>query len=251
MTTAERLYHWNDWYDHLPEDWRFQVILWPLILIGAINMVLTIAMGFPFALLVVLAMLGLAVIRAPYVLGWIVPNATASSGAPAGAWRLQIKNADWLVDLNRRYDALPEFRGLVLVTVILVAVGAINMLLTIQNGFPFGLLFLLAILILSALRGPYVAGVFGAPEHADAPGAAVRYDAGAGHLPAPTIVPDRVAMPPIDAPEPVSRAGYDAGTPAASWPAADGAAPTHAPGADDHRGAVDDPARPHDEPHDT
>ena len=36
--------------------------------------------------------------------------------------------------------------------------GIINMLLTIGNGFPFGLLFLLAILALVAVRGPYAAG---------------------------------------------------------------------------------------------
>jgi hypothetical protein len=42
--------------------------------------------------------------------------------------------------------------------VILLGAGIVNMLLTIGNGFPFGLLFLLAILALVALRGPYVAG---------------------------------------------------------------------------------------------
>ena len=48
MNYADRLARWNSWYDHAPESWRFQmVVLWPLLAIGAINMLLTIAIGFP------------------------------------------------------------------------------------------------------------------------------------------------------------------------------------------------------------
>ena len=226
MTATERLHQWNGWYDRLPEDWRFQIVLWPLIAIGALNMLLTIGGGFPFGALVLLAMLCLAAIRLPHILGWIVPgDAAASDGS--GAWRLQI-GADWLVDLNRRYDALPEFRGLVLVTTILVVAGAINMMLTIKTGFSFGLIFLVVFLALGALRGPYAAGFLKeSPAGAGLP--AVSHDPGYERLPAPTIAPDGVAMPSIAAAETVPRADHDDGVSLAPSPAGR-AMPAHASG---------------------
>lgn len=224
MTTAESLHRWNGWYDRLPQDWRFQVVLWPLIAIGACNMLLTIGGGFPFGLLVLLAMLCLVAIRLPYVLGWIVPGEAASGGP--GAWRFEV-GADRLLDLNRRYDALPEFHGLVLVTTILVAAGAINMLLTIKTGFSFGLIFLVVFLALGALRGPYVAGFLKAPP-AGAAVAAVSHDPGYGRLPAPTIAPDGVAVPSIAA-ETVPRTGHDDGAAVVASPAG-GATPARASG---------------------
>lgn len=224
MTAAKRLNRWNGWYDRLPEDWRFQLVLWPLIAIGACNMLLSIGTGFPFGLLVLLAMLCLAAIRLPYVLGWIVPD-RAASGEP-DAWRFEV-GAGWLVDLNRRYDALPEFHGLVMVTVILVLAGAINMSLTIETGFPFGLIFLLVFLTLGALRGPYAAGFLkGAPA-----GTAVSHDPGYELLPAPAHASDGTAVPLIAATETASRTGHDDAVPVTLALDPGEATPVRAPGA--------------------
>jgi len=93
------------------------------------------------------------------VFGWISPadRAVAGHNEPA---TFQIEGAHWVVDLNRRYDAMPESRRFWVFPAVLVIAGAVNMLLTIGNGFPFGLLFLLALLALVAIRAPYAAGWF-------------------------------------------------------------------------------------------
>lgn len=156
---AEQLVQWNQWYDRAPPDWRFQVVLWPLLALGAINLLLTVWVGFPFALLVVLGIAFVAAVRVPYVLGWVVPGGgtVVEGSAPA---MFQIEGANWIVDLNRRYDALPEIQRFLVFPAILLIAGAINMMLTISRGFPFGLLFLLALLILVGIRAPYAAGWF-------------------------------------------------------------------------------------------
>lgn len=140
-----------------PNEWRFQFVLWPLIVLGAINILLTVSMRFPFGLLLLLGILFVAAIRVPFLLR---PAALAGGVPSEGAdqTNLQIGGADWLIDLNRRYDALPEFRRFWLFPAVLVIAGAINMLLTINSGFPFGLLFLLALLVMVLMRAPYAAG---------------------------------------------------------------------------------------------
>jgi hypothetical protein len=50
MTAAERLYGWNRWYDGLAQEWRFQLVLWPLIAFGVCNMLLSLSIRFPFGL---------------------------------------------------------------------------------------------------------------------------------------------------------------------------------------------------------
>ncbi len=174
MTAAESLYRWNTWYDGLPQNWRFQVVLWPLIAVGTLNMILTLGIRFPFGLLVLLALICVAAIRVPYVLGWVKAEGAVPSDKPS-APRIEIANAGWLVDLNRRYDALSEFQAIWLVAGILLVAGAINMLLTIGTGFPFGLIFLLAILALLVVRAPYTAGFLKAPRPGDGPVPAVEY----------------------------------------------------------------------------
>jgi hypothetical protein len=159
MTYTERFVRWNHWYDNSPQDQRFRFVLWPLLALGAINLWLTLSVRFPFALLVVLGILFIAVVRIPYVLGWLTPADHAIVGDP-GSPRFQIEGAGWVVDLNRRYDAMPESRRFWVYPAVLLAAGAINMLLTIGNHFPFGLLFLLVLLALVAIRAPYTAGWF-------------------------------------------------------------------------------------------
>ena len=156
MINSERLIRWNQWYDQAPADTRFQYVLWPLLLLGAINIWLTVSTGFPFALLVVLGILCLTVIRLPYSLGWI--SAHHSADANAEPRTVRITGFDWVIDLNHRYEAMPEGRRFWVIPAVLLIAGAINMLLTIGHHFPFGLLFLLALLALVAIRAPYVAG---------------------------------------------------------------------------------------------
>ncbi|HZF74967.1 MAG TPA: hypothetical protein VE033_03900 [Acetobacteraceae bacterium] len=151
MTTAERLHGWNAAYERIPETQRFWVLVWGLIAIGAINMWLTIAIGFPFALLLVFALLAAAAIRLPRTLGWL------SEPQAGSAPRMEI-HAPWIVDLNQRYEALPELRRPFVPLAILVVAGAINMWLTAAFGFPFAFLFLLAVLALIIIRLPWVNG---------------------------------------------------------------------------------------------
>jgi hypothetical protein len=157
MTFAARLQDWNRGYDALPEEWRFQAVLWPLILLGAINMGLTVAVGFPFGFLVMLAVIALAVVRVPYVLGWVEPVAAEASGGPVSP-RISIGAVPWVYDLNIWYDGLPETRRPWVIVAVLAVAGALNMMLTIHTGFAFGILFLLALLAIILIRGPYVAG---------------------------------------------------------------------------------------------
>ena len=159
MTFAERFNRWNLWYDGLPELWRFQFILWPLLALGAINMWLTVAVRVPFGLLVVLGILFIAAVRVPYILGRTLPASDASSDRSNSG----IVSAPWLIDLNHRYEEMPESRRIWVYPAILLIAGAINMMLTIWHAFPFGLLFLIALLVLVALRAPYTAGWIIAP----------------------------------------------------------------------------------------
>ncbi len=157
MTFAERLSQWNLRYDALPEEWRFQAVLWPLILLGAINMALTVSVGFPFGLLVVIALIALVVIRVPFVLGWVEASPAETPVEPSKP-RISISAAPWVYDLNLWYDGLPETRRPWVILVVLAVAGGLNMLLTIHNGFSFGILFLLALLVIILIRAPYVAG---------------------------------------------------------------------------------------------
>lgn len=153
MTNADRLQRWNHWYEQTPELWRFQIIVWTLLLVGAVNMLLTIAVGFPFALLVGLAIAAIAAVRVPYVLGWV------RNGDQAGP-RLEIGAPSWVLRVNRWYDGLDEQQRPLVLLAALAIPGAINMWLTFAGNFPFGLLFLLAVLAVIAIRAPYTAGWF-------------------------------------------------------------------------------------------
>lgn len=154
MTETDRLYRWNRWYDQQPEGWRSQIIVWFLVALAAFNTALSIWTGFPLLLLVVLAIAAIALVRVPYRMGWL----QAPAGAEDQPATLQIETWDWVHQANRWYDAQPEGKRAVVVIAILVAAGAINMILTFSSGFAFGLLFLLAFLAMIAIRVPYVNG---------------------------------------------------------------------------------------------
>ncbi len=63
MTVLERIKAWNEYYDRLPDEWRFQIVLWPILVLFVINMLLTIASGFPFGLLPLLGVGAVAYVR--------------------------------------------------------------------------------------------------------------------------------------------------------------------------------------------
>ncbi len=178
MTVAERLSGWNRWYDGLPQEWRFQFILWPIIALGVVNMLLSLSIGFPFGLLVLLGALCVAAVRVPYVAGWITPAHALPSGEP-GAPRLAIggAGADWIAGLNERYEAVPEKSRFWIFPAILLAAGAINMELTINQGWPFGLIFLIVLLAVVVVRAPYVHGMLRPASAAGDPAPALPYNA--------------------------------------------------------------------------
>jgi hypothetical protein len=153
MPASERMAAWNRWYDTMPAEWRFQFVLWPLLGVGTVNMFLTVATGFPFALLVLLSIIFIAAVRVPYVVGWVGAPTHVDTGPT-----FQIQGANWLIGLNQWYEALSESRRFWIYPTVLLIGGAINMLLTIHFGFPFGLLFLLVLLALVVVRAPYTAG---------------------------------------------------------------------------------------------
>lgn len=203
MTVAERLYRWNHWYDGLPQEWRFQFILWPLIALGACNMLLSLSIRFPFGLLVLIGVLCVAAVRVPYALGWIMPSEALPSGE-RGTRKLEIggAGADWLVGLNRRYEAMPEERRFWVIPAILVIAGAVNMQLTIQEGFPFGLIFLIVLLAVILMRAPFAHGLLRSPSSDGTPASALQYnaritDANSQTSPAPSVLP----APPVPQPE--------------------------------------------------
>ncbi|GAA0603687.1 hypothetical protein GCM10009416_46620 [Craurococcus roseus] len=162
MTNADRLQRWNQLYDRTPERWRFQVAVWALVAVGAVNMLLTIAVGFPFALLLGLAILAMAAVRVPYALGWLRTEGDAAGGGDRA--RMEIEAPSWMIRVNRWYDGLDETQRPLVLLAALAIPGAINMLLTFAGGFPFGLLFLLAVLALVVIRAPYTAGWYKEPQ---------------------------------------------------------------------------------------
>ncbi|WP_428486195.1 hypothetical protein [Rhodopila sp.] len=81
-------------------DYRFRFILWPFILLGAINLMLTTGNGFPFGLLVPL---GPVAVRAPCPHGLL--KASASTGDPVAS-----VNYDPVLDHARQRRLPPKRR---------------------------------------------------------------------------------------------------------------------------------------------
>jgi hypothetical protein len=167
MTYADRLYQWNRWYDGLPQEWRFQIVFWFMIAVGAINMTLTIADGFPFGLLVLLAVIWVASIRLPLALGWL--KHAEGKAAGDGVARIEIQPAAWIYRLNLWYETVPEFDRPYYMLGALIVIGGINMALTIAHAFTFGLLFLIGLLAILVIRAPFVAGWYLPPATIHAP----------------------------------------------------------------------------------
>jgi hypothetical protein len=165
MEQSGQIERWNRLYDEAPADLRFQIIVWGLIAVAAVNMLLTIWFNFPFGLLLLAALATLAWIRiAPRLpmlrrsAGTAAPQAAAAApwsahGAPAPA---PSPMAGAFPVINTWLDGLPEFQRLGLYLAVLGLAGVINMLLSIDGGFPFGVLFLIALVAIAGIRGPWV-----------------------------------------------------------------------------------------------
>jgi hypothetical protein len=160
MTLADRLIRWNRWFDAVPEDWHAHILLWPLAFAGFVNMQLSIASGFPFGVLVLLGLAAIAAIRLPYTRGWIVPG-TEPGGTGA---RFLFGHADWLYDLNQRYEALPDTPRFFVIPGILIAGGTLNLIMTFTRGWAFGGVFLVVLLAVLCARAPFVWGMLPEPE---------------------------------------------------------------------------------------
>ena len=198
----------NRWYESLPETRRMLVIPAILIVVGGINMAMTIGNGFPFGLLFLIALLVILALRAPYAWGFVrdpAGHATAApdQGLPDLSPHLQIE-ADWLYDANLKYNALPETTRMMVIPLFLAVVGGINMSLTIGTGFPFGLLFLLGVIAVVGFRLPFEAGWLKQPGERRAAvtpsGSAVASGPRPGPGPAIAPAPATGALQPPDAP---------------------------------------------------
>jgi hypothetical protein len=112
--------------------------------------------------------------------------------------------AERVNDLNRWYEALPEARRVLVYPAVLLAAGAINMHWT---GTPFGMVFLLTLLVLFALRRSYIAGWFKEPAAAGSP-AALEHQPKTPPLAFKPAAPQPVAKDPAPTvkPEPVAAA---------------------------------------------
>ena len=101
MTNADRLRRWNDPYDKTPERWRSRLVVWAWVAIGAANMLLTTADGFPFALLLGLAILAMAAVRVPYALGWVRQDDRAAASGDGRGVRMEIEAPSWMIRAHR------------------------------------------------------------------------------------------------------------------------------------------------------
>lgn len=120
----------NRWYDEAPEGWRFKLVVWGLVALGALNMLLTIVVRFPFGLMLLLAIIVLTAIRLPYALGWLKPADAATEGAPGdapvqAAW-FEVEPPGWVLSLNHWYDDHSEFGRMAIMLGTVVAIGAVN-----------------------------------------------------------------------------------------------------------------------------
>ncbi|RYI22942.1 MAG: hypothetical protein EON48_07925 [Acetobacteraceae bacterium] len=147
MNGLDQLYRWNAWFDaQTPRD-RFDLAVWAVVILGLLNLLLTLALGMAFGLLLLLGLILANVARLPYALGELPPPATAAH--LAGAERLQA----W----HRRITAAPDHVvSLPILGVALAAILGMGSLaaLSTKAGPGFGILFILAVVnALVVIRG--------------------------------------------------------------------------------------------------
>jgi hypothetical protein len=144
-------YQKNRWFDALPYQDQFLAAFWSSIFGLAAILIIVLYTGAPFGILVGAAVLVTMIPRVIYRFGYMVPSPWLPP-APPGPSRIEITAPDWAFVLNRWFDAKEPHERIIIVAGATIALFAFNMLLHGVLGFPFGLLFLLAGLVLGALR---------------------------------------------------------------------------------------------------
>ena len=145
MHVADQLYRWNAWLDGAQPGCRFDLAVWGFAALGLLNLLLTVAFGLSFGILLFIALVMLNLLRLPYALGEL----PAAEGPPEGAARLETWHRQ-IVAMPAPVFSLPTL-GLALAAI--VGIGALGSM-TSRHGLPFGVLFLLTMLnALVLLRG--------------------------------------------------------------------------------------------------
>jgi hypothetical protein len=98
MNGMDQLYRWNAWFDEQTPKYRFDLAIWAVVVLGLLNLLLTMAFGMAFGLLLLLGLILANLARLPYALGELPTPAAA--GDPVGTVRLQA--------LHRRITEAPD-----------------------------------------------------------------------------------------------------------------------------------------------
>ena len=147
MNGMDELYRWNAWFDAQTPNYRFDLAIWAVVALGLLNLLLTLAFGMAFGLLLLLGLILANVARLPYALGDLPPPAAA--GDPTGAASLQTWHRR-IVEAPNAVVSLPIF-GIALAAIF--GMGSLAAL-SAKAGPAFGILFILtAVNALAVIRG--------------------------------------------------------------------------------------------------
>lgn len=147
MNGMDQLYRWNAWFDAQTPKVRFDLAVWAVVALGLLNLLLTLAFGMAFGLLLLLGLILANLVRLPYALGEL--PAPAAAGDPAGTARLQA----WHGRIAETRDAVVSLPILGIALAAVLGMGSLAAL-SAKAGPAFGILFLLtAVNALAVIRG--------------------------------------------------------------------------------------------------
>ena len=147
MNGMDQLYRWNAWFDAQTPRYRFDLAIWLVVALGLLNLLLTMAFGMAFGLLLLLGLVLANLARLPYALGELPTPAAARD--PAGTV--------WLHAWHRRITQAPDtVVSLPILGLALAATFGMGSLaaLSAKAGPAFGILFILTVVnALVVIRG--------------------------------------------------------------------------------------------------
>ena len=147
MYRMDGLYRWNAWFDAQTPSFRFDLAIWAVVALGLLNLLLTMAFGMAFGLLVLVGLVAANLARLPYALGELPQP--AGGGAPAGAWRLE----GWHRRITETPDDVVSLPTLGIALAAILGMGSLAAL-SAKAGPAFGILFILAVVnALVVIRG--------------------------------------------------------------------------------------------------
>lgn len=147
MNGMDELYRWNAWFDAQTPKYRFDLAVWAVVALGLLNLLLTIAFGMAFGLLLLLGLILANLARLPYAMGELPTPAAA--GDPAGTARLQA----WHGRITAAPDAVVSLPILGVALAAILGMGSLAALST-KAGPAFGILFILTTVnALAVIRG--------------------------------------------------------------------------------------------------